>query len=100
MRGDRRQRLAFRLAAYVAKTLDVDGMLAQLPDELFNRWMVYDSIEPIGSEANHRLLAHIGSASAWGKVTPYEMAPWLDKPRELTPAEQIAAIQAEYRGGT
>lgn len=80
----------------------VDEMLAVMPNELFAEWCAYDTIEPIGQEATHRLLAIGASAASWGKVSPAEIAPWLPKEteeREATAEEVIAMAQAAMRGG-
>ena len=38
--------------------IDVDAMLEEMPNQLFEEWVAYDSVEPWGSESVKRVIAN------------------------------------------
>ena len=93
--------LAFRLAAYVEGTVDVDGVLERLTPELMDRWEAFDALEPIGNVKLLDVLANIGTviASANGaEVQPDDFKPWLKSvEREKSGAELLAETRRMMR---
>ena len=61
---------AFRLAAYVEHTLDVPGMLNKIDAGLYEWWLAYDQIEPIGVQQLTYTLSLIGAAITQHHVDP------------------------------
>jgi hypothetical protein len=81
---------ALRLAANVAHTTDVDGMLESMTPQQLAEWRAYDQIEPISDAGTHDVLAMIGGliAAYLGakdvegvELGPWHFTHWREKPK-------------------
>lgn len=58
--------MAFRLARYVEHTVDVDGMLEEIPPELMDEWLAYHAIEPIDGSHTRETVTLVGTGICRG----------------------------------
>lgn len=96
---------AIRLAEYVAKTTDVDGMLNSMTSQQFDEWCAKDLIEPIGTPYGLAdLIAKIGvmiAAMGGHEVTESNFAAWYPaktQTQELTRKESAVVLTAHLQG--
>lgn len=86
----------------MAKTVDVDAMLAGMSHAQFDEWIAKDIVEPIGSDGTNSILAKIGVliAAFMGQkeVTMKSFRYW-DEDSEPVASDEVLFQSLEIVGG-